>query len=73
MTLYFSNVKLKMGTCSRKVIMSGLCKMKMSGFLKDEKRPFLAYKGFRGGPNEPGADSDEPDGNGAIADSSSGF
>jgi hypothetical protein len=27
---------------SRKVI--------MSGFLKDEKRLFLAYKGFRGGP-----------------------
>ena len=45
----------------------------MSGFLKDEKRLYLAYKEFRGGPNEPGVDSDEPDVNGAIADCSSGF
>jgi hypothetical protein len=45
--------------------------MKMSGFLKDEKRLSLGYIGLRGGRDERGADSDEPDGNGAIADSSS--
>jgi len=43
----------------------------MSGFLKDEKRLFLAYKGVQGRPNEPGANSDEPNGNGKTADSSS--
>jgi len=49
------------------MIMSGLCKMKMSYFREDEKRFSLGYKRFQGGQNERGRNTHEPDRDTTIA------